>query len=73
MRGKRFSDFEKPELVPQHVHQVGGIAAVEHAEAGVEADRGGVPADQPVGDRVKRAGPGDSGPGSDSGWPGVRS
>ena len=58
LRGKRFSVFEKPELVAHHVHQVRRVAAVEHAEAGVEPDRCGVPADQPIGDRVKRSRPG---------------
>ena len=47
--------FRKAELVPQHVHQIGGVAAIEHAEAGVEADGRGVAADQPVGDRMKSA------------------
>ena len=50
--------FREAELVAQHVHQVGGVAAVENAEARVEADRGGVSPNQPIGDRVKGAGPG---------------
>ena len=49
--------FREPQLVPQHVQQIGGVAAVEDAEARVQPDRGGVPADQPVGDRVERARP----------------
>ena len=52
--------LRKPELVAQHVHEIGGVSAVEHAEARVQADSGGVAANQAVGDRVKRAGPGDA-------------
>ena len=33
LRGKRFSAFDKPSSWRTHVHQVGGVAAVEHAEA----------------------------------------
>ena len=53
-------DFREAELVAQHVHQIGGVAAVEHAEADVEPDGRGVPANQPIRDRVERAGPGES-------------
>ena len=68
---KALLGFREAELVAQHVHQVGGVAAVEHAEARVEADGCGVPANQPIGDRVERAGPGqaESGPGSGTGVP----
>ena len=57
MRGKRFSAFEQPEVVAHHVHQVGGVAAVEHAERRVQAEPLRVLADQPVADRMERAGP----------------
>ena len=46
------------ELVPQHIHQVGGIAAIEHAEARVEPYGGGMTANQPIGYGVEGAGPG---------------
>jgi hypothetical protein len=44
----------------QHVHQIGGIAAVEHAEACVEPNGGRMAANQTIGDGVKRARPGDT-------------
>ena len=40
-------------LLAHEVQQVGGVAGVEHAEARLEAERGGVDTDHPVRDRVK--------------------
>ena len=51
-------DLGVAELVAHEVHQVRRVAAVEHAEALVEADPRAVPADEAVGDGVKGAGPG---------------
>ena len=59
---KALLDFREAELVAQHVHQIGGVAAIEHAEARVETDGGGMAANQSIRDRVKGAGPGDAAP-----------
>ena len=48
----------KAELVAEHVDQVAGIAAVEHAEILRQPEARCVPAQQPRADRVKGAGPG---------------
>ena len=45
-------------LVPDQVHQVGGILAVVDRELGIEADLVGVVAQQPRADAVEGAGPG---------------
>ena len=45
------------ELLAQQVHHVGAVALVEHREAGGQAERAAVEAEQPVGDRVERAAP----------------
>ncbi len=50
--------LRQTEVVAHHVHHVGRVAAVEHAEARVEPDARGVPADQAVRDRVEGARPG---------------
>ena len=53
-----------PLLLADEVEQVGGIAGVEHAEAGGQAERGGVQANEQVRDRVKGAAEHGSGVGS---------
>ena len=57
---KALLDFREAELVAQHVHQIGGIAPVENAEARVEPDGRGMPANQPIRDGMERAGPGEA-------------
>ena len=49
------------EAVPNHVHQVGGVAAVVDGEGGIEADLGGVVAQDAGADGVEGAGPGEAG------------
>ena len=49
--------LREAEPVTHDVHQVRGVAAVEHAEAGIETEPRRVFADQAVADRVERAGP----------------
>ena len=44
MRGKRRPVCATPGLLADEVEQVGGVAGVEHAEAGRQAERGGVAA-----------------------------
>lgn len=46
------------QLMAHHVHQVGRIAPVEHAEIGIEADAGGMAPDQPLGDGMEGPRPG---------------
>ena len=45
------------ELVAHHVHQIGGIAAIEHAEARRQAEAGAIAADEAIGNRVEGARP----------------
>ena len=56
--GKRLSGLREAELVPDEVHQVGGILAVVDGEGRVEADLLGIFAQQPRADAVEGAGPG---------------
>ena len=42
-------------LLAHHVEKIGGVLGVEHPEARIETERGGVKANHAVGDRVKRA------------------
>ena len=49
--------LREPELLAQEVQQVRGVAAVEHRERRLEPDDLRVLAQQPVADRVIRAGP----------------
>ena len=55
--GKRLSVFEKPLLVPDQVHEVGGVFAVVNREGGIEADLFGILAQQPGADAVDRCRP----------------
>ena len=55
--GKRLSVLEKPILVPDQVHQVGGVLAVVDRERRIEADLLGIFAQQAGADAVKGAGP----------------
>jgi len=48
----------KPELVPDHVHDVRGIAAIQHRERRVEAQVGGELPQQAIADCVERPRPG---------------
>ena len=57
MAGKRLSVFEKPELVPDQVHQVGRILAIMNGESGIEADLVGIFAKQAGTDTMEGAGP----------------
>ena len=56
---KPFLGFGKSLLVPDQVHQVGGILAVVNGERGIETDLLGVLAQQPRADAVEGAGPGE--------------
>ena len=47
--------------MPDHVHQVGGVAAVVDREGGIEADLGGVLAQDAGADGVEGAGPAEAG------------
>ena len=49
--------LRQSELVPDEVHQVGGILAVVDGEGGIEANLQRIVAQQPGADAVKRAGP----------------
>ena len=49
--------LREPEALALDIHQVGRVAAVQHAERRIEAETVCVLADQPVADRVKRARP----------------
>ena len=55
--GKRRSVRLKRQLVAHEVDEVGGVAAVQDGEAGVEADRVGVVAQQAGAHAVEGAGP----------------
>ena len=46
------------EIAADQVHQIGAVGAVEHGEGWVQREGGGVPAQQPVADRMKCARPG---------------
>ena len=48
------------QFVAHQIHQIRGVAAVEHGEGGIEADRLGIEAQQPARDRMKGARPGDA-------------
>ncbi len=47
----------EPELVPDHIHEVGRIRAVEHGEVGIQPEMLGEQPQDAIADRVKRAGP----------------
>ena len=55
LRGKRRPVCRVPVLLAHQVEHVGRVAGVEHAEAGRQPERRGVPAHEPMGDRVERA------------------
>ena len=55
---KSLLGLRQAEPLPNDVHQVGRIGAVEDVEARIEPEPLGVQADQAIADRVKRPGPG---------------
>ena len=55
--GKAAVLLGETQLVPYQVHQIGGVAAIEHREIGIEADRLGVQAQEAVADGMEGAGP----------------
>ena len=61
LAGEPALGLREPELVPDAVHQVGGVAAVVHGEGGVEAERRGMFAQDADADAVEGAGPGKAG------------
>src|SRR5947207_1270740 len=52
-----FFGLRETELVPQHIDQVRGVAAIEDAEAHVEADGRRMPPNESIRNRVKSARP----------------
>ncbi len=57
LAGKTFLLARQSQILPQVIDQVGSIAAIDHGERGIEAERVRVLAQQAIADRVKRARP----------------
>ena len=58
MVGKAALGLREAQLMPDQVHQVGGVLAIVDREGGIEADLIGVFAQQPRADAVEGSGPG---------------
>ena len=48
----------KAKIAADQIHKIGAVSTIEHGERGIERESGGVPAQQPIADRMKRTRPG---------------